>query len=357
MKRLFRHYPLWLAALLAVFCCLCLWRSMAVSNMLQSQQAAERWRGGNTRDYSQISFFLPSDQKLSLDQLYAFRNEMAKKLKEASYDPESETGLYRDAWSTSGSVKVSLGRQSGEVQAFAVGGYFFDFHPLRLLSGNYLTPQDVMDDRVLLDKETAWLLFGAVDLSGMSFSINGTPFVVAGVYEHDQDAFSKAAQADSMSIYMSYDSYIKLFPDAKGVSCYELVMAEPVEGFARTAAEEKFPIKRAELVDNSYRFSPKRLFKLLKSGGERAMRKSSAVYPYWENAARAAETRAALWLAAGTLCAVLPGALLIYYLIRGLVYGKQKMEQDVIPKASKKSREFLREQSRRRWEKKHPGEY
>ena len=157
MKKLFRHYPLWLAALLAVFCCLCLWRSMVVSDLLHSQQAAERWRGGNTRDFSQLSFFLPSDQKLSLDQLYTFRNDMAKSLRKPPMTRRARPGSTATPGAP-GPVKVSLGRQNGEVQAFAVGGYFFDFHPLRLLSGNYLTPQDVMDDRVLLDRETAWLL-------------------------------------------------------------------------------------------------------------------------------------------------------------------------------------------------------
>ena len=48
-----------------------------------------------------------------------------------------------------------------------------------------------MEDRVLLDRATAWLLFGGMDLTGMSFSLNGTPVVVAGVYSHETDAFSK----------------------------------------------------------------------------------------------------------------------------------------------------------------------
>ena len=357
MKKLLKHWPLALAVLLALLCGVCVWRLWSVSRLLTSQQAAERWKGTGIQDFSQLSFYMPGEQKLTLDQLYAFRNDMAKKLKDASFDVERESGLYADAWSTTGTVKVSNGRRSGEVLAFAVGGHFFDFHPLRLLSGNYLSPTDVMDDRVLLDRETAWLLFGAVDLAGMSFSINGTPFVVAGVYEHERDAFSKAAYGDGMRIYMSYDSYVRLFPDEKGVSCYELILAEPVKGFARTAAEEKFPIKKAELVDNTYRFESARLFKLLKAGNERSMRKGSAVYPYWENAARAAEDRAALWFALALATGALPAALLFYALIRYAVVGKRRLEDNVLPEAKARSREFFREQSRRRWEKKHPDEY
>ena len=356
MSGLLKRWPIALAVLLAIVCALCFWRFWTVSNLLDSQKAAERWKGGGERDFAQLSFFMPADGKLSRDQIFTFRNDMAQKLKGASYNIETETGLYRDAWSLSAPVKVSAGRQSGEVQAFAVGGNFFDFHPLRLLSGSYLKPNDIMDDRVLLDRETAWLLFGAVDVSGMSFSLNGTPFVAAGVFEHEKDAFSKAAYGEGMRIYMSYDAFIRLFPDNTGISCYELVMAEPVKGFAHSSAEEKFPIKKAELVDNSYRFDTDRLFKLLRAGTERSMHKGSAVYPDWENAARAAEDRAARWLAAGLITAAFPVALLLYELIRGFVHGKKKLEKDVLPNAKAKSREFIREQNRRRWERRHPDE-
>ena len=36
-----------------------------------------------------------------------------------------------------------------------------------------------MQDRALLDEETAWLLFGGTDNRAFSFKINGVPFVVA----------------------------------------------------------------------------------------------------------------------------------------------------------------------------------
>ena len=355
-RKLLRRWPLLLAALLALLCAFCVWRLGAVSRLLPSQQAAQRWKGTDERDFAQLSFFLPADQKLSRDQVFAFRKDMAQKLQAASYQVDKDMGLYTDAWSLSGTVMVSAGRRSGEVQAFAVGGDFFTFHPLRLLSGNYLSPNDVMGDRVLLDRETAWLLFGAVELSGMSFSVNGTPFVVAGVYEHESDAFSKAAYGEGMRIYMSYDAYAQLFPDNAGIGCYELVMAEPVKGFAHSSAEEKFPIKSAELVDNSYRFETDRLYKVLKAGNERTMHKSSAVYPYWENAARAAEGRASHWLVAAAVTGAFPAALLLYELICSAARGKQRLEEEILPAAKGRSRELIREQKRRRWERRHPDE-
>ena len=87
------------------------------------------------------------------------------------------------------------------------------------------------------------------------------------------------------------------------------------------------------------------------------MRTGAYVYPYWENAARAAEDRAVKLLVAVVVTGALPAGLLLYWVIRAMVHGKKKLEDDVLPDARAKSREFFREQSRKRWEKKHPGEY
>lgn len=371
MKRLLKHWPLTLAALLALLCGFCVWRLWAVSNLLPSQQAAQRWKGVDVRDYAQVSCYMPPTFNLKLDNIYEFRGEMAKKLKAASLDLEQNRGLYCDAWSTNYTLKVSNGQRSGSVQVFAVGGNFFDFHPLRLVSGNYLRTDDVMDDRVLLDKETAWLLFGASDVAGLSFSLEGTPMVVAGVYEHERDPFSRAATGETMRIYMSYSAFQRLFSGDSGLaqeilnsilalSCYELVIAEPVKGFAYSSVTDKFPFKadNAEnIVVNTYRFELPHLFSLLRNRMARSMRTGTYVYPYWENAARAAEDRAAMWLAAAVITGVFPAALLFYALIRFSVGGKRKLEDELLPDAKSKTREFFRERSRKRWEKKHPGEY
>ena len=371
MRKLLRHWPLTLAALLAVCCGVCVWRLWAVSNCLPSQKAAQRWQGTGERSFAQVSCYMPPTFNMKLDEIYKFRNDMAQKLKGASYDLEREKGLYSDAWSTSGTVKVANGRRSGEVQVFAVGGNFFDFHPLRLVSGSYLTPNDVMDDRVLLDRETAWLLFGASDVAGLSFSLEGIPMVAAGVYEHEQDAFSRAASGDTRRIFMHYSAFRRLYAgDSKltqdvidsilAVSCYELVTAEPVKGFAYGSVTDKFPYKAGNnenILVNTYRFELPQLYRLLKNRMQRSMRTGAWVYPYWENAARAAEDRASLWLLGAAVTGALPAGLVLYWVIRSLVRGKKKLQDDVLPDATAKGREFFREQSRRRWEKKHPGEY
>ena len=345
-----------IAAALALACLGCLWRVHALKDLLPSQHAAERWQGERELDFTQLSFFMTRDHKLTREQLYSFRTEMVKKLKEASLDPEADRGLLHDAWSGLDTVKVQNGRRSGEVQVVPVGGWFFDFHPLRLVSGNYLQPDDVMDDRVLLDEETAWLLFGGMDLAGMSFAIEGKPFVVAGVYKHDADSFSRRAEGDAMCIYMNYDAFERMFPEKTGISCYELVMADPVRGFALTAAGEKFTAKDAEIVDNSARFSVARLWALLKDRRARVMRTGFAVYPAWENAARAAEDRAAQLFALACVLAVLPAVLMLLWLGRLTLHGREKLREEILPDARERVEEAVRVRSRRRWERRHPEE-
>ncbi len=353
--KILKRWPLLLAALLALACGFCLWRVHAVSHTLDSQRAAERWQGMSEQGFAQISCFMPREKRLTLEQLFTFRSDMYKKLKDASFDLEKDGSLYRDAWCSFGSAKVSAGRRSGTVETVAVGGSFFDFHPLRLMNGNYLRPDDLMHDRVLLDRETAWLLFGGADLAGMSFSLNGSPCVVAGVYQHEDDPFSRRASGETMRVYVSYAADAASMKDA-AVDCYEFLMAEPVEGFVRTSAEEKFPIKEAEIITNSSRFAPAALWRLARSRAERSMHRGSAVYPYWENAARAAEDRAAAWLMAAVICGTFPLALLLYGTVRTLARGKKKLEKEIVPRAMEGAEEAIRARARKRWEKKHPGE-
>ena len=232
-----------------------------------------------------------------------------------------------------------------------------------------------MKDRVLLDPDTAWLLFGGTELSGMSFSINGVPYVVAGVVERENDRFSKKAYGDTgMGIYMSYDGYCALLdqsssattdgtaaaastPSTKpGISCYEIVLAEPVKNFAYNAVKDKFPIGSGEIVDNTHRFDTENIWKLAKDVTARSMRGSAVVYPYWENAARGAEDTCALYMLCAIVTGLFPAGLALFVLIRGIVRGKTRLEEDVFPKWKENISEAVRVRERKRWEKKHPGE-
>lgn len=352
-ERIRKHAKLGItAAALLVLSLLCLLLYAKTSGTLLSQRAAERWQGESEDEFAQISAFMPVDGRLTLEQVYTFRQAMATKLHEAALDIDNEDLLISDAWSAFGKLPVRSEHGKGEVAVTAVGGSFFDFHPLTLLSGSYLSPDELMKDRVLLDEETAWLLFGGTELEGMSFKINDQTFVVGGVVRREDDRFSKAAYSEGMGIFMSYDAYLAL-NDAAGIDCYEIILPQPVKGFAYSAVSEKFPLGTGELVDNSTRYGGFRLLKMLKDFGGRSMHASGVRYPYWENAARGSEDMCMALLALSLLFALLPLVLLSILAVSGLKRGKARLEEETLPTLKERVSEAVRVRQRRRWEKKH----
>ena len=393
------------AVILALLCLACLLVYSHLANMLDSQHQAERWQGESELKFSQLSCFMSVDQKLTLEQVYSFRNTMMDKFHEAALDIDSDTQLFCDAWSTTGKAYVSSDQGKGDVSVIAVGGNFFDFHPIRLLSGNYISPDDLMKDRVLLDEDTAWLLFGGTQLEGLSFKIDGVPFVVAGVIEREQDFASLKAYTSGMGIYMSYDAYSSIkggggisatsstgsasggstsggssgssgssgtgsgstggstggssggssnsAGGSVGIECYEVVMAEPVKGFAMNVAKEKFPIGGGVIVDNSNRYSFESVLKLVKQFGSRSMQTHGVILPYWENAARCIEDWCLALLIIAMVTAALPLAMLVIFLVRLFIRGKGKLEDELLPRAKERIGEAIRVRQRKAWERRY----
>lgn len=359
--------------LLIVAAAIGFFRMSSLSGLLDSQKEAERWKGSSDMEFAQISSFIPVDESFTLDSVGAFREEITKKLHEAALDVGTDEILFVDAWSRVNKVSVSSALGKGDVSATAVGGEFFAFHPIKLINGSYISSSDLMQDRVLLDEDTAWLLFGGTDIQGMTFKINGVPFVVAGVIEREQDFASKKAYTDGMGIFMSYDGYNAAMnysasaaaaadssgstaPAAAGsadIQCYELVMPNPVKNFALYFVKEKFPIKDAEIISNTGRYTVSNLWKLVKAFDERAMQTKGVLYPYWENAARCIENRAAMLLVVSAAALILPVLTALVLIVKYALVGKRKLEDDLLPKWKDSAEEAIRVRERRAWEKRH----
>ena len=109
----------------------------------------------------------------------------------------------------------------------------------------------------MLDAQTALNLFGSSDVAGMEVTINGRTFPIAGVVQSESDFATNAALAagneasgdtsgSSTSTAMIYMSYSALNAMAElPIDCYEIVLPDPVSGFAKKLMTEKFPIGRA----------------------------------------------------------------------------------------------------------------
>lgn len=348
MKKRTLHFLIVDAALAA--CALaCLAVCLILAAKPVSQKAARRWAGEGDIAFAQLSCFLGMDDALTPGDLYAFRTALANKLTEASMEAPEGGSLFRDAWSAFGTLKVAGEHGSADAAVTAVGGDFFFFHPLRLVSGSYITEDDVMDDRVVLDRELAWRLFGGDDLVGMTVTVGETPFVVTGVVEREQDFASRKAQSESPGMYLSFRAWDALTEEAQHVDCYELVMPQPVDGFAENLVKENLKLGGGELVNNTERFDLSGIFTVIREFGTRSMHTNSVIYPYWENAARFLGGWCALFLALAAVFAVLPAATALVGLMLLLVRGRNYLAG----KAPKLVAEAVDRPRRKRWERYH----
>ena len=282
---------------------------------LESLTAAERFRGGGEIRFAQLACFLPEAGGKSEEDILSFRRTLDSKMVEQSLEAPEGGSLYIDAYSGSASVSVVSENGSATAEAIGVGGDFFYFHPLHLHSGSYISGTDLMDDLVVLDEEMAWRLFGGTDLAGMTLTINGEPFVVAGVVSRENDFASRRAYSGEGGIFMAYSALSRLNENA-GITCYELVMPDPISGYAKGALQDNFPAATKDVVENSGRYGLVHLLtEVIGRFGERSMRLNGIIYPYWENAARLTEDYAALLL---TLCAVFALCPLLFALVYGI---------------------------------------
>lgn len=286
-----------------------------VSNALGTTTAAQRFRGESETRFAQIACYLPVGQGKTQEDILTFRQGLDAKFMEQSLETPENGSLYVDAYSASAKISVSTDYGSAEVSAVGVGGDFFYFHPLQLRSGSYISERDLMDDLVVLDEVMAWRLFGGTDLTGMTLYINGEPFVVSGVVTMEDDFASSQARTQEGAVFMSY-SALKRLMDTVAVDCYEIVLPDPITGYAYGIVEDGFQVGNGEIVENSSRYTLSHLLDVVGGFGERSMRTNGVIYPYWENALRLTEDYAVLLLVLMVLFALCPLAFIAVFAVR-----------------------------------------
>jgi len=329
-------------ALLLIAFIVCLSLSASHKNTLRSQQAAAAWAGQSGERFSQLSVFFPESFEFDEASIRNLHTSIDNALQTVSLESTQGRILYTDAWS--GVANVSIYHERGPIsaKAIAVGGDFFLFHPFNLRSGGYLSPNDVMKDRVVLDEELAWRLFGSAHLEGFEILINNRPFTIAGVISRETDFASSKAYADGAGLFMSFEAMKDLVEMTGGeakILCYEIVMPDPISGFALKSLTDAIPDQSVHIVENTTRFSLSNLFAAIRAFGERSMRMDSIEYPYWENAARYIEDWLALLLALTILFIIFPfvcGVVYTVKIIRFLIRRSKSTARKAIEKHDKR---------------------
>lgn len=313
---------------------------------LPAQQEAKRFRGDSSERFAQVSAFFKVGEEKTLSDIYTFRKSMESALVDASLEAEAGQNLWADAYSAQSTVTVTSDKATAEVTTLGVGGKWFLFHPLELRSGAYIEEDDLMHDKVILDEELAWKLFGGVDLAGLEVTISGKPYVVAGVVAREDDFATQDAYGDTgAGMIMYYDAMNALTDDGVDISCYELVCADPISGFALDLLQTGFP--EAVTVENSDRFGLEALLKVVKSFSQRSVAADGVVFPYWEKAAQIMEAHAALMLVLSAVFGLFPAVCLVWALADLLRAVKARLSE-VLPRRWEKIADRIREKQRLR---------
>ena len=308
-----------------------------------SQLAYIRWAGnGNGAGFSQISVFYDKTAGPSRSDLDGIRNKINQKLREDSvlYSEEKKK-TWIDAYSTCAPLEIRKDKNTINVNAYLVGGDFFQIHPIKLKNGNYPKNGEL---QILLDENAAWNLFGSSDLEGMKLWIGDTVFTVSGVVEYGENKLSNDALGNTDTVYIPYESICAKkslkenedddrtngsFGDSdkeKGmdvkITCYEAVLPNPIKNYGLNTVAEATEIEMLsdeetkrqrsslnfdgkEIVDNSARFDYISLINRIKERKYADMRTNGIAYPYWENLARFEEKRCINIMLAGVIMLIL----------------------------------------------------
>ena len=262
----------------------------------EAQMMAERW--SEKKSAAQVSCFFSVNMQISEDRIREFEHSIDAALADASVIQESENPsarLWADAYSAGGKITISSDKSTIQADAIGIGGDFFLFHPMKMLSGSWFSGNDLMQDYCILDQDAAWQLFGSNDVAGMTVYIGGIPHIVTGVIQRQEGRLTEAAGLDSTLVYVSYKTLSEL-GSCNGINHYEILMPNPVTDFAYNYVNENLGDSgnETEVVENSSRYSFLSRLKLIPQFGTRSMNGKAIIYPYWENVARGYEDILAL---------------------------------------------------------------
>ena len=310
----------WLLWGLLVLICLGVWHGLCrgdqkVVSALTDQNAYARWETED-KPYAQASVYLPEDNAIPDSGIPTIRLAVENALSAAGVPSEDYPWLY--AASKMQQVTLQNGIASSNVELTLITGDYFRIHPMVLRKGWYMSEDDVMHDRIVLDRQTAWDLFYSDDVVGQFLEWNGQRYQVAAVVDYPEGKYTERAAGDTRRAWVYADSpgvtggNPVIDDDAAADSapsnsadsnvsytCLEMVLPQPVKNFAvstlQSVIKEIVP-EDTVYTDNAGRFSLESRWNVLRSLSTRGISDQAIGYPYYENAAKLVENHLALRL-------------------------------------------------------------
>lgn len=244
--------------------------------------------------YKRISVFFSRKSEMDKSSIMQLRNKMTEQLFNS---PSVETGekksIFIDAYEGTEQIEVSYQNHFERANASFVGGHYFEFHSMSFLSGNKFSEEDLMKDKAVISEALSFELFGSSDSVGKTIWINEKGILVCGVVKEKKGWIPKLANTDTKKIYLPYELAGQLDCHLS-LSSYEILLPEPLEGFARKTVEDALSVNRynkeasmqekeISIQEETTRF---RTMALLQTGlrlHERTMKKIPIAFPDWEN--------------------------------------------------------------------------
>ncbi|MBR4627384.1 MAG: ABC transporter permease [Ruminococcus sp.] len=292
--------------------------------------AADRWtqgRGGCT----QVSCFFADDSGFIRDNVISVRLALLSSLEAAAVYPEDGKTLCPDAYSSPvGRFQVNCDRMSSApADITAVGGEFFLFRSFDLLSGNYISDKDIMQDGAVIDRALAFRLYGSENIAGMSIYVNNVKLRVAGVVDDPRTKYERECAGDYPKMYIPYEMAEKLTDTGeqfRRVSCYEVIVPDPVENFGYNAVEKLFSSygDNAMIVNNTDRFSSSVRVKAAKDLSRSGVRNEAVKLPFWENASRIVEHKLSVMYSVRRVILAVPALTAVWLVVKAYKWLRRK---------------------------------
>ena len=256
------------------------------ANRFEDQTVSKRWdKSGNA---SHISVFIKDTAFFGKTDVDEFEYNLNGKLDFNSVFAEKEDSRrYIDCYAAKSNITLESVSKTVDVNCLAVGGDFFMFHPVKLISGTYFSGNDLMQDGVILDEETAWQLFGSSDVNGQKVLYGDRVLFVKGVYKKSEGKIYEYARGEKPEIFVPFE-LLDSEESPLIITSLEVCMPNPIDNFAFNIMTEIFNMDTSlfEAVDNSKRYSVENLWMIYKDKKYRSMQNHDIIYPYWEKIAR-----------------------------------------------------------------------
>lgn len=330
-----------LLCIIVALLCLCL---LQITNKKENQfNAARHWQSGH-QEFAYISVYISPEENWKEND----RNTLVSSLKMSFQQnsiinekrEDNSQGLLNDCFSCEGAMEFTNGKNTASAKVTATGGDFFFFHRNIWLSGSAYSDNDIMKDRVVINKQLAWQLFGGENVAGMPFKINGNTYYVAGVVDVEEPEKKEDTNEIICRAWLPYSTFcneyngqgstsletgdIGIGTDTEEninklpVTCYEIVMPDPVKNWALNIIQQNLDTKNRKMVivENSNRTNFFYVINNIKNFFYKTTNTKPVAYPYWENEAKVRDTQRELYTCILIIAIIYPVLLVIRVITR-----------------------------------------